>query len=235
MPTLLLVDDETAITDNLAAFLRRAGFEVTVAHDGPSALDRIRARVPDLVVLDVLLPGLDGRAVLRRVREGHGKVPIILLTQVGESAERAMALEEGADDYLNKPFDPQELVARIRAVLRRGQPGAGPSLASAQRLRAGRVTLDRASQRVHRDGREVVLTPRATVLLAYFMTHPDEVLSRERLLEAVWGWTYESSTRAVDTRVAELRRTLENGGGDEALITTVPGLGYRFSARVEGV
>jgi DNA-binding response OmpR family regulator len=231
VPTVLLVDDEPAITDNLAPLLTRAGFEVVVAADGDTALARLRAREPDIVVLDVLLPGTDGRAVLRAVRGEGRTVPIILLTQVGESVERAMALEEGADDYLNKPFDPHELVARIRAVLRRGGTGAGASLAGAQRLRSGPVLLDRASQRVFRDGREVTLTPRATVLLAYLMTHPDEALSRERLLEAVWGWSYATSTRTVDTRVAELRRVLE--GTAPELISTVPGVGYRFAAPVE--
>ena len=235
MTAILLVDDEPAITDNLAPFLQRAGFSVTVAHTGEDALARVRAGGPDLVVLDVLLPGMDGRAVLRQVRHEKRQVPIILLTQVGESGERTMALEEGADDYLNKPFDPHELVARIRAVLRRGRTEGGSSLRSAQRLRSGTVLLDRASQRVFKDDREVALTPRATVLLAYLMTHPDEVMSRERLLEAVWGWSYQSSTRSVDTRVAELRRALETDSGSPELITTVPGLGYRFSARVESV
>jgi DNA-binding response OmpR family regulator len=230
---ILLVDDEPAITDNLAPFLQRAGFAVAVAPTGEDALNRVRAGAPDLVVLDVLLPGMDGRAVLRQVRAEHRQVPIILLTQVGESGERTMALEEGADDYLNKPFDPHELVARIRAVLRRGRTQAGSSLRSAQRLRSGAVVLDRASQRVFKDDHEVALTPRATVLLAYLMTHPDEVMTRERLLEAVWGWSYQSSTRSVDTRVAELRRVLEADSGAPELITTVPGLGYRFSARVE--
>ncbi|HEV7210768.1 MAG TPA: response regulator transcription factor [Blastococcus sp.] len=232
MTTILLVDDEPAITDNLAPLLRRAGFEVVVAHDGPAALDRVRTQPPDLVVLDVLLPGMDGRAVLRHVREEQRQVPIILLTQVGESGERAMALEEGADDYLNKPFDPYELVARIRAVLRR-RPASGPSPAASQRLRSGDVVLDRASQRVFRNGTEVLLTPRATVLLAYFMSHPDEVMTRERLLEEVWGWAFPAGTRSVDTRVAELRRVLEQDPGTPELITTIPGVGYRFSARVE--
>jgi DNA-binding response OmpR family regulator len=219
--TILLVDDEPAITDNLAPLLRRAGFDVVVAHDGDQALTRLRAGAPDLVVLDVLLPGKDGRAVLRQVR------------QVGESGERAMALEEGADDYLNKPFDPHELVARIRAVLRRGRPAGGAALGSAQRLRSGAVLLDRASQRVFRSGQEVLLTPRATVLLAYLMAHPDEVMTRERLLEAVWGWSFPAGTRSVDTRVAELRRVLEEDTGNPRLITTVPGMGYRFSGVVE--
>ena len=234
MTTILLVDDEAAITDNLAPFLKRAGFSVVVASTGEEALTRLPAVSPDLVVLDVLLPGMDGREVLRRVRQERRQVPIILLTQVGESGERTMALEEGADDYLNKPFDPYELVARIRAVLRRGGRN-DPSLRGAQRLRSGDVVLDRASQRVFKADREVALTPRATVLLGYLMTHPDEVLTRERLLEAVWGWSYQSSTRSVDTRVAELRRALERDSGSPELITTVPGLGYRFSARVESV
>lgn len=232
MPTILLVDDEAAITDNLAPFLRRAGFEVVVAGDGDQALARIADAAPDLVVLDVLMPGRDGRAVLRRVRQDGGTVPIILLTQVGESSERTMALEEGADDYLNKPFDPHELVARVRAVLRRGSPGSGPSLGSAARLRSGPVVLDRVSQRVFRDGAEVVLTPRATTLLAYLMTHPDEVITRERLLESVWGWSFHTSTRSVDTRVAELRKVLEEDSARPTLISTVPGVGYRFTGEV---
>jgi DNA-binding response OmpR family regulator len=233
VPTILLADDETAITDNLAPLLRRAGFEVVVAHDGEEALNRLRAGAPDLVVLDVMMPRLDGRAVLRRLREERFATPVILLTQVGESSERAMALEEGADDYLNKPFDPQELMARIRAVLRRREGGGGGGLGQFQRLRSGSVLLDRVSQRVWKDGREVVLTPRATALLAYLMTHPDEVMTRERLLEAVWGWSFQTSTRSVDTRIAELRRELEDDSSAPKLISTVLGTGYRFSGHVE--
>jgi DNA-binding response OmpR family regulator len=228
---VLLVDDETAITDNLAPFLQRAGFEVVVAGDGDEALARIADAAPDLVVLDVLMPGRDGRSVLRAVRQAGGTVPIILLTQVGESGERAMALEEGADDYLNKPFDPHELVARIRAVLRRGAAASGPALPTAHRLRSGPLVLDRTTQRAFRDDVELVLTPRATALLAYFMTHPGEVVSRERLLEQVWGWSFHTSTRTVDTRVAELRRAVEGPG--EAFVETVPGEGYRFARPVE--
>ncbi len=233
MPTILLVDDETAITDNLTPLLTRAGFEVVVAHDGQQALARVQANSPDLVVLDVMMPVLDGRAVLRQMRRERRETPVILLTQVGESNERTMALEEGADDYINKPFDPAELVARIRAVLRRGAT-AGGNLGQPQRLRSGSVVLDRVSQRVFRDDREVVLTPRATALLAYFMTHPEEVMTRERLLEAVWGWTYQTSMRSVDTRVAELRRALEEDSVNPTLISTVVGVGYRFSGRVSG-
>jgi DNA-binding response OmpR family regulator len=230
--TILLVDDEEAITDNLQAFLERSGFAVSVARDGPAALTKVQSMLPDLVVLDVLMPGLDGRAVLRRLRHERHTVPVILLTQVGESVERAMALEEGADDYLNKPFDPHELVARIRAVLRRGRPG-GRSLSSFHRLRSGELVLDRASQRAFVAGQELALTPKATALLAYFMTHGDELVTRERLLEAVWGWTYPAGSRSVDTRVAELRRALDDDSSNPRFIETVPGHGYRFIAPVE--
>jgi len=132
-PKILLVDDERAITDNLSPFLGRSGFVVTVADDGAEALRQVSAFKPDLIVLDVLMPRMDGRQVLRRLRGQGDWTPVILLTQVGESTERAMALEEGADDYLNKPFDPHELVARMRAVLRRARSGQ-PPLSSARRL-----------------------------------------------------------------------------------------------------
>ncbi len=231
-PQVLLVDDEPAITENLAPFLQRAGFEVTVAADGEEAL-REAARVrPDLIVLDVLMPRLDGREVLRRLRREGNWTPIILLTQVGESTERAMALEEGADDYLNKPFDPYELVARIRAVLRRARPGQ-PPLAVARSLISSPLRLDRLSRRVYLEGRELMLTPKAVALLEYLMTHPDELLTRERLLDAVWGWDYPAGTRTVDTRIAELRRALDDDAAQPRYIETVPGQGYRFIAPVE--
>lgn len=231
-PRILLVDDEEAITTQLASFLERAGFRVTVAGDGESALRRMSDFTPDLIVLDVLMPRLDGREALRRLRQAGNWTPVILLTQVGAPAERAMALDEGADDYLNKPFEPYELVARIRAVLRRTRLGA-VSLAGAQRLCAGPLALDRRSRRVMLGGKEVLLTSRAVALLEYLMLHPNEVLSRERLLDAVWGWDYPAATRAVDTRIAELRRTLADDPENPNFIETVVGEGYRFVAEVE--
>jgi DNA-binding response OmpR family regulator len=232
-PLILLADDEQAITENLAPFLERSGFAVEVAGDGPAALAAIERVDPDLCVLDVLMPGLDGRSVLRRMRADGWWNPVVLLTQVGESFERAMALEEGADDYLNKPFDPHELVARLRAVLRRARPGR-PSLGAAQVLRSGQLRLDRVSRRVWLADREVTLTPKATLLLDYLMTHPDELLTRDRLLEVLWGFDYPVGTRAIDNRVAELRRSLGDDPADPRWIDTVPGLGYRFRATVEG-
>jgi DNA-binding response OmpR family regulator len=232
MDKLLLVDDESAITANLAPFLERAGFAVVVAADGEEALLQVASAAPDLVVLDVLMPKLDGREVLRRLRRAGNWVPVILLTQVGESTERAMALLEGADDYLNKPFDPHELVARIQAVMRRARPGQ-PPLTTAGRLSSGDLVLDRQSRRAFVASQEVNLTPKALTLLEYLMTHPDELLSRERLLDAVWGWDYPAGTRTVDTRIAELRRVLGDDPSDPRYVETVPGQGYRFVASVE--
>ena len=232
-PTLLLVDDERAITDNLAPFLSRAGFEVMVAADGEQALQQVSQAHPDLIVLDVIMPHLDGRQVLRRLRRSDNWTPVILLTQVGEATERAMALEEGADDYLNKPFDPHELVARIRAVLRRARPGK-PPLAAAPQLVCGDLSVERPARRARMGTRELTLTPKAFALLEYLLTHPDEVLGRERLLDVVWGWDYPVGTRAVDTRIAELRRALEDDPADPIYIETVPGVGYRFVGHVEG-
>lgn len=231
-PSILLVDDETAITDNLAPFLTRSGFDVMVASNGEEALEKISAAHPDLLVLDVLMPRLDGREVLRQLRQAGNWIPILLLTQVGEAGERAMALEEGADDYLNKPFDPHELVARIHAVLRRARPGQ-PPLAAAVRLASGNLSLDRSSRRVWLEGAELALTPKAVLLLEYLLTHPDELVSRERLLDVVWGWDYPVGTRAVDTRVAELRRALDDDPAHPRFIETLPGQGYRFVGAVE--
>lgn len=231
-PQILLVDDESAITDNLAPFLSRSGFEVIVCHDGEDALTKVESKHPDLIILDVLMPKLDGREVLRRLRKEGNWVPILLLTQVGESIERAMALEEGADDYLNKPFDPHELIARIRAVLRRARPGQ-PPLSTAWQLGSGVLQLNRRSRRVFKDGEELTLTPKAVALLEYLMTHPDELVSRERLLDVVWGWDYPVGTRAVDTRIAELRRILNEDPTEPRYIETIPSQGYRFIGDVE--
>jgi DNA-binding response OmpR family regulator len=231
---VLLVDDENAITTNLAPFLERAGYIVEVAANGEDALLKVPAFSPDLIILDVLMPKLDGREALRRLRQADNWIPVILLTQVGEAAERAMALEEGADDYLNKPFDPHELVARIRAVLRRARPGI-PPLAAAEHLSSEELMLDRRARRTWFHNKELTLTPKAITLLEYLMTHPDELVTRERLLDVVWGWDYPVGIRAVDTRVAELRRALGDDPAEPKFIETVPGQGYRFIGMVEGI
>lgn len=228
---ILLVDDEEAITDNLSAFMERSGFKVSTATNGEQALKMIKNNPPDIVIMDVLMPVMDGRQALRELRSEENWIPVILLTQIGESTERAMALEEGADDYLNKPFDPHELVARINAVLRRARRGQ-PPLAAAWKLTCGPLSLDRRAKRVTLDDEQLNLTPKAFALLEYMMTHPDEVVSRERLLDAVWGWDYPIGTRAVDTRVAELRAALKDDPSQPIYIETLPGQGYRFAANV---
>jgi DNA-binding response OmpR family regulator len=251
MARILLADDEQAITQELRSFLERGGFEVAIAHSGDRALQLARSLRPDLVVLDVLMPALSGREVCRQLRAEGNWTPVIMLTRVGVAGERAMSLEEGADDYLNKPFDPVELVARIKAVLRRTQPHTQP-LASARRLVSGPLILDRPARRAFLAGKEIPLTAKAFAVLEYLMLHPGEVLRRERLLDEIWGWEYPAATRAVDIRVAELRKALgddaerrsradESGErADEAerasgpYIDTVVGEGYRFVGRVEG-
>jgi DNA-binding response OmpR family regulator len=232
LPKVLLVDDEATITANLTPILERAGFQVRTAGDGEEALESIAAFQPDLMILDVLMPKLGGREVLRRLRQTGNWSPVILLTRVGESFERAMALEEGADDYLNKPFDPHELVARMRALLRRSRPGQ-PPLTLHRRLRSGELLLDRSSRRVWLSSTEISLTPKAVAILEFLLTHADEVISRERLLDAVWGWDYPAGTRTVDTRIAELRKALHDQPSDPRFIETLPGQGYRFVASVD--
>ncbi len=230
-PRLLLVDDESSITDGLAPFLARSGFEVRVAPDGQQAWDLIARWQPDIVVSDVMMPVMDGRELVRRLRASGDGTPTILLTRVGESGERSAALEEGADDYLNKPFDPQELVARARAVLRRVAAGAG-ALVTSQTLVSDGLRLDRPGRRVWRGDDEVALTPTAFQLLEYLMARPGEVHSRERLLAALWGFDFASHTRAVDHRIVELRSALGDDAVAPRYVETVPGVGYRFAAEV---
>lgn len=224
---ILLVDDDATIRGHLGPVLVRSGLAVRLASDGQEALREIARARPDLVVLDVMMPVLDGRETLRRIRSEHDWLPVILLTQVGESFERAAALDEGADDYLNKPFDPQELMARIRAVLRRSASGRAP-LSAAEALRAGDLRIDRPARRLWLGGTEKQVTPRAFALLEFLMAHPDEVFGRDRLLQTVWGFDAIVTTRAVDHRVAELRRELGDDAAEPVWIETVQGLGYRF-------
>lgn len=231
-PYILLVDDDNGIRASLSAFLTRAGFQVESVSDGEQGLSALEKSKPDLIVMDVLMPRMDGRETLRRMRQARNLTPVILLTQVGEATERAMALEEGADDYINKPFEPHELVARIRAVLRRVHAGK-PPISTAWILISGELHLDRRARRATFRGKELNLTPKGLLLLEYLMTHSDEVISRERLLDVVWGWEKAVASRAVDARIAELRRALADSADNPAYIETSAGEGYRFIAKVE--
>ena len=235
---ILIVDDDAGIRESLAAFLERAGFDVSSAGDGQAGLALHARRPADLIVLDVMMPLMDGLEMLRLLRRQGDWTPVILLTKVGEASERAMALEEGADDYLNKPFEAQELTARIRAVLRRATPGTPPLSASwvliASGGSPGRVLrLDRQARKAALDGIDLSLTPKAFLLLEYLMIHPKELVSRERLLEVVWGWERSVVSRAVDARIAELRRVLEDNTGQPRFIETMASQGYRFIGKIE--
>lgn len=235
-PRVLLAEDEAVIREGLAALLSRAGLDVRTVADGDAALAAVLADEPAVVVLDVLMPALDGREVLRRLRSAGRRVPVLLLTQVGGSGERALALEEGADDYLNKPFDPAELVARVRALLRRTAAGASPPSGAKVLESTGPggavLALDRPGRRARLDGAELALTPKALALLEHLLVHPDELVTRERLLEAVWGFSVVVATRAVDNRVAELRRALGDDAERPGWVQTVSGAGYRWVAPV---
>ena len=220
--TVLLVDDEAPIRRSLGPYLERSGHRVLLASDGMEALDLLASYQVDIIVTDVLMPRMDGRELVRRVRAGGAWTPIILLTQVNASYERVSALDDGADDYLSKPFDPAELASRIRAVLRRTRGMAQP-LTSA---------LERTSRRVTLAGREVALTPKATVLLDYLMSHPGELHTRDDLLASLWGIDFATSTRAVDHRIREIRQALGDAAANPVYIETVPSVGYRFRAGV---
>jgi DNA-binding response OmpR family regulator len=233
-PLIMLVEDDTSLASTLSAFLRLTGYDVVAVQNGEKALSELAKNQPNIVVLDVLMPGIDGREVLRRLRQSGNWVPVILLTQVSGTAERIMAIEEGADDYLNKPFEPQELVARIKAILRRAQQSP-QVLHAAQQLSAESLTIDRLSRRVRLNRQEVVITPKAFAILDYLMTHPDEVVSRERLLDAVWGWENAVGTRVVDTRIVELRKALADDPTQPRFIETLTGQGYRFIPPVSAV
>lgn len=230
---LLLVDDEPDLIAELRPLMERSGYAVISAGDGEQALRLIESERPDLVILDMLMPRLDGRDVLRRLRQRGDWTPVILLTHVNTTAERVLSLQEGADDYLNKPFDPLELVARVQAVLRRTR-NDGRSLAGSRRLSCGPLVLDRQTRQVSLEGKPVALTARAVGVLEFLMLNPFEIIPRERLLDEVWGWSYAIETRAVDIRIAEIRKALDDNPEAPRFVETVIGQGYRFLGQVAG-
>lgn len=228
---LLLVDDETDLLAELKPLLERSGYEVKTATDGFEGLEKLESWRPDLVILDVMMPNLDGRAFLRKVRDIQNWTPIILLTKVGGTTDRALSLQEGADDYVNKPFDPFELLARIQAVLRRTQQHQ--VMARSHHLQCDDLRLDRVSRQAWLADEQIVLTSRAFGVLEYLMDHTGEIVSRSHLLDKVWGWTYAVESRAVDMRIAELRKALNEDLTTPRFIETVIGQGYRFLGEVK--
>jgi DNA-binding response OmpR family regulator len=225
MRKILVVEDEAKIARLVADYLRHAGFEVTVAGDGEVALASARRAKPDLVVLDLGLPGRDGLDVARTLRRTSG-VPIVMLTARGDETDRIVGLELGADDYVVKPFSPKELVARVRAVLRRTETAreGGPEV-----LRAADVELDLPRMRATAGGRPVELTPTEFQLLAVLVREPGRVFTRSQLLDAVHGVAFESYERAIDAHVKNIRKKLEPTPGRPRYLLTVHGVGYRFA------
>jgi DNA-binding response OmpR family regulator len=225
---VLVVDDEPAIRDIVRRYLTAEGFEVAEARDGGEALDGVAASEPDLVVLDVLMPGMDGLDVLRRLR-ATSDVYVILLTAKADEVDKLVGLTIGADDYLTKPFSPRELVARVRAVLRRCRtaPGA-PPLGGVTSFDG--LTIDAGRHEVRVDGALVDLTALEFALLAVLAASPGRVYSRRQLLERVWGWDHVGDERVVDVHVRNLRRALGDDAADPAFVGTVRGVGYKFVA-----
>jgi two-component system alkaline phosphatase synthesis response regulator PhoP len=225
-PTVLVVDDEVRIVKLVRDYLERAGFGVLVAGDGETALRIARREQPDLIVLDLMLPGVDGLDVCRKLRQESG-VPVIMLTARVEEADRIVGLEIGADDYVTKPFSPHELVARVRATLRRASGQVGPSTI----IRAGDVELDTATLRATVAGQPVELTPSEFQLLATLARQPGRVFHREQLLAAIHGVAFEGYDRSVDSHVKNLRRKIEPDPREPRYVQTVYGVGYRFVDR----
>ncbi|CAL9338856.1 Alkaline phosphatase synthesis transcriptional regulatory protein SphR [Streptomyces sp. enrichment culture] len=228
---ILVVEDDPTVAEVVTGYLTRAGHRVECAADGLTALERAAAVRPRLVVLDLMLPGLDGLEVCRRLRTGGGPpVPVVMLTARGEEAHRILGLETGADDYLTKPFSPRELVLRVASVLRRAE---APPPAVSPVLRAGGLVVDPAARRAERDGRELALTGREFDLLVFLLRHPCRVFSREELLRHVWGWEFGDAS-TVTVHVRRLREKVEDDPATPALISTVWSVGYRFDPPRDG-
>ncbi len=222
--TILVIDDAPKIVEICRDYLVAAGFDVITASDGPQGLAAARHDRPDLIVLDLMLPGMDGLDVCREMRR-ESSTPIIMLTARVEESDKLVGLELGADDYLTKPFSPRELVARVRTVLRRASGPAAP----AEVIRAGSLSLDRARYRAVLPDREVALTPTEFEILAALAGQPGRIFSRAQLLTVARGVAFESYERAIDSHIRNLRRKIEPSEGEPRYIITVHGVGYKFA------
>ncbi len=225
---VLVVDDDRTVSEVVARYLQRAGFVTRIVHDGPAALASAERELPDLVVLDLMLPGLDGFEVFRKLRT-LAPVPVVMLTALGDETDRLVGLELGADDYIAKPFSPRELVLRVQSVLRRvGGPVAptGPVV-----LRDGDLEVDLAAHEVRLGGSPLGLTSREYDLLAFLLQHPRQAFSREELLSRVWGWEYADHS-TVTVHVRRLREKVEPQPREPRRVVTVFGVGYRYEPAV---
>jgi DNA-binding response OmpR family regulator len=221
--TVLVVEDETSIASFVALYLKNAGYRIQTAGTGREALERVAAEKPSLIVLDLMLPDVDGLEVCRRIRQ-TSDVPILMLTARDEDVDKIIGLEVGADDYLTKPFNPRELVARVKSVLRRSVPERRE--AQTKQIKHGDVEIDVGRREVLVSGTEVQLAPKEFDLLWELLDHRGLVLTRDQLLERVWGYTFAGDTRTVDVHVRQLRRKL----GEASPIVTVWGVGYKVAS-----
>lgn len=225
-PRVLVVDDDLTVAEVVAGYLERAGYDVDRAGDGPAALESAAARRPDLVVLDLMLPGMDGLEVCRRLR-ARGPVPVIMLTARGDEDDRILGLEVGADDYVTKPFSPRELVLRVESVLRRS--GSAAASRPGTPLRTAGLSVDPPARRAAKNDTELPLTVREFDLLTFFMRNPGRAFGREELMREVWGWDF-GDLSTVTVHVRRLRAKIEDDPARPQLIQTVWGVGYRLTA-----
>lgn len=231
VPRVLVIDDDSTVAGVVAAYLERAGLEVDVVGDGPAGVAVARERRPDVVLLDLMLPGPDGLEVCRQLRLVHPGLPVIMVTARGEEPDRVLGLQIGADDYVTKPFSPRELVLRVQSVLRRaahpvaGQPGAEP--AAPTELGDGDLVVDRAGHRIRLGGCELTLTTREFDLLSWFVAHPGQVFTRAELMSAVWGWEFGDES-TVTVHVRRVREKVEADPASPRRLVTVFGVGYRW-------
>jgi DNA-binding response OmpR family regulator len=226
---ILVVDDEPNIREVVELYLHREGYEVEVVGDGSAALQAIERKIPDLIVLDLMLPLLTGTQLTRTLREGHYDIPIIMLTAKDDEADRVAGLELGADDYVTKPFSPKELVARVKAVLRRA---SSKPLAEAQAhpLAIGQIILNPSTRQVWARDEEVTLTAKEFDLLWFLMNHPGQVFTRDKLLDHVWGFDFFGDASTVTVHVRRLREKIEASPTKPEYLLTVWGVGYKFTA-----
>ncbi|MGN6221541.1 MAG: response regulator transcription factor [Microbacterium sp.] len=231
MSTVLVVDDDESVGDVVAAYLERAGMEVRRATDGIDALEAAAAERPDIVVLDLMLPGVDGLEVCRRLRRRQPGIPIVMLTARGEEDDRIRGLEVGADDYVTKPFSPRELVLRVQSVLRRASSdeSAAPAAGLPESSVDGDLVIDRRARRVTLDGRELTLTAREFDLLSWLVAHPGDAVRRDDLMREVWGWDFGDPS-TVTVHVSRLRDKIERDPASPRRLVTVFGVGYRWDA-----
>lgn len=229
MRRVLVVDDEANLRHTLGYALRQEGYEVLTAENGEDGLEQFRNTKPELVILDVMLPRLDGFEVCRRIRR-ESDVPILMLTARDTELDKVVGLEIGADDYLAKPFSMRELIARVRAMLRRSRRTEDPE--AAETMEIDGLRIDVPKHRVLADGAEINLKPREFDLLAFLMAHPGQVFDRDQILARVWGFDYAGDSRTVDTHVKTLREKLRDGADQPRWLETVRGVGYRFKEPV---